>query len=58
MTETLIARMDGQESTFGLAIRRCIVNLIIFPGGGNPDSPLYSEVYGLLAEQAPRFGYS
>lgn len=33
------------------------MKLVILPGAGNPDSMLYSKVYGLLAEQAPRFGY-
>src|SRR5579862_6945037 len=34
------------------------MRLIIFPGGGNPDSSLYAPVYGLLATRAAEFGYS
>lgn len=34
------------------------MKILIFPGGGNPDSALYAKVYGLIVEQAGRFGYS
>ena len=34
------------------------MKLVLFPGGGNPDTDLYSKVYGLLVKRAPAFGYS
>ena len=33
------------------------MNLIIFPGVGNPDNKLYKEVYSLLENEAVRYGY-
>lgn len=31
--------------------------LIVFPGAGCPDSPLYTSVFALIRSAAPRFGY-
>lgn len=33
-------------------------NLVILPGGGNPDtSPLYSKVYSVICREARKYGY-
>ena len=34
------------------------MKLLIFPGGGNPDTTLYAKVYGLLTDHAHDYGYS
>lgn len=34
------------------------MNLVIFPGGGNPDSALHAQVYALITLRASAFGYS
>jgi hypothetical protein len=34
------------------------MKLLIFPGGGNPDTKLHREVFDLIGKNAARFGYS
>lgn len=35
------------------------MNLIVFPGGGNPEEPnLYQKVYALITKKAPHYGYN
>lgn len=31
------------------------MKLLVFPGGGNRDTPLYAEVYGRLVTYAPAY---
>ena len=33
------------------------MNLLILPGAGNPDSPLYAKVYSLISCEAKKYGY-
>ena len=32
--------------------------MLIFPGGGNPDTPLHREVFDLIGQNTRRFGYT
>lgn len=33
------------------------MNLLIFPGAGNPATPLYNQVYGVIRREAKQYGY-